>query len=206
VFIYQEGAEYVVVTRNNRIISTYHSALNNSNWIPKWKSNSVSLLSQVKSSHISYLTAIESEFYITTDDQSTSLSWNEAPNWALKSDLYYCQTVVGLLMWGSLSLTRGRVYGLQLLLEIDSAVILGSKSHGTRDHILLSQTRDFPFRCLLRLARIWWRYSTQPPRGIDFWGRVTLRLAVYRQSVRLGAEPLKTHGQNCYSSIEHQRS
>jgi hypothetical protein len=35
--------------------------------------------------------------------------------------------------------------------------------------------------------------------------RVTLRLAVYRQSVRLGAEPLETHGQNFFS-IKHLRS
>jgi hypothetical protein len=28
--------------------------------------------------------------------------------------------------------------------------------------------------------------------------RVTLRLAVHRQSVRLGAEPLEAHGQNCF--------
>jgi hypothetical protein len=31
--------------------------------------------------------------------------------------------------------------------------------------------------------------------------RVTLRLAVYRQSVRLGAEPLETHGQNLFSQL-----
>jgi hypothetical protein len=28
--------------------------------------------------------------------------------------------------------------------------------------------------------------------------RITLRLAVYRRSVRLGAEPLKTHGQDFF--------
>jgi hypothetical protein len=31
--------------------------------------------------------------------------------------------------------------------------------------------------------------------------RVTLPLAVYRQSVRLGAEPLETHGQSCFSQL-----
>jgi hypothetical protein len=45
---------------------------------------------------------------------------------------------------GALSLTRGRVCRLQLLLVLASAVILGSKSHETRDHILLSQIRDYP--------------------------------------------------------------
>jgi hypothetical protein len=31
--------------------------------------------------------------------------------------------------------------------------------------------------------------------------RVTLRLAVYRQLVRLGSEPLETHGQNFFSQL-----
>jgi hypothetical protein len=45
----------------------------------------------------------ESESRITTDGQSDSLSWNKAPIWGLRPDFYYCQTVVGLLMWGALS-------------------------------------------------------------------------------------------------------
>jgi hypothetical protein len=67
---------------------------------------------------------------------------------------------------GVLSLTRGRVCRLQMLLVRASAVILASESRGTRDHILLSQIRDFPFRRLLRLAGLRWRYSTPPPQGI----------------------------------------
>jgi hypothetical protein len=46
--------------------------------------------------------------------------------------------------YGTLSLTRGRVCRLQLLLGLASAVILGSESRETRDHILLSQIRDYP--------------------------------------------------------------
>jgi hypothetical protein len=38
-------------------------------------------------------------------------------------------------MWGSLSLTKGRVCHLQLLLVLASAVILRSESRGTRDNI-----------------------------------------------------------------------
>jgi hypothetical protein len=62
---------------------------------------------------------------------------------------------------GPFSLTRGRVCHLQLLLILASAS-LGSESHGTRDHILPSQIWDFPFRRLLRLAGLRWRYSTAP--------------------------------------------
>jgi hypothetical protein len=63
----------------------------------------------------------------------------------------------------ALSLMRGRVCRLQFLLVLASAVIFGSESHGTRDHILLSQIRNFRFRRLLRLAGLRWRYSTPPP-------------------------------------------
>jgi hypothetical protein len=90
----------------------------------------------------------ESESYVTTDGQPASLSWNKAPIWGLRPDFYYCQTVAGLLMWGALSDER-----------------TGLSSRGTRDHILLSQIRDFPFRGLLRLAGLRWRYSTPPPHG-----------------------------------------
>jgi hypothetical protein len=61
------------------------------------------------------------------------------------------KTVAGLLMWGALSDGR-TVCSLQLLLALASSVTLGSESRGTRDHILLSQIREFPFRRLLQLA------------------------------------------------------
>jgi hypothetical protein len=81
----------------------------------------------------------------------------------------------------ALYLTRGRVCRLQLLLALASAVILGSESRGTSDHILLSQTRDFHFCRLLRLAGLRWRYSTPHPHGMLLYSqsksvRVTLRL------------------------------
>jgi hypothetical protein len=45
----------------------------------------------------------ESESYNTTNGQSASHSWNKAYIWGLRSDICYCQTVAGLLMWGALS-------------------------------------------------------------------------------------------------------
>jgi hypothetical protein len=47
--------------------------------------------------------ASEPESYVTTDGQQASLSWNKAPFWGLRPDLYYCLTVAGLLIWGTLS-------------------------------------------------------------------------------------------------------
>jgi hypothetical protein len=48
----------------------------------------------------------QSQSYVTTDGQSASLSWNKAPIWGLRTDIYYCQTVAGLLVWGALSEER----------------------------------------------------------------------------------------------------
>jgi hypothetical protein len=59
--------------------------------------------------------------------------------------LFYIYVLV-FFFCGAPSLTRGRVCRLQLLLVLGRAVILRSKSRGTRDHIFLSQIRDFPFR------------------------------------------------------------
>jgi hypothetical protein len=79
------------------------------------------------------------------------------------------------------SLRIGQVCRIQLLLVLASADILGSKSLGTHDHILLSQIpgppiymrqetcgpvippgTGFSFRRLLRLAGLRWRHTNQP--------------------------------------------
>jgi hypothetical protein len=82
-----------------------------------------------------WLTAAESESesYATTDGQSASLSWYKAPIWvydqifiAVRNTEYVGQLRV--CWYGALSLTRGRVCRLQLLLVLASAVILGSES------------------------------------------------------------------------------
>jgi hypothetical protein len=78
---------------------------------------------------------------------------------------------------GAPSLTRERVCLLYMLLSLPNAVFLGSESLGTRDHILLSQIWDFPFRRLLRLAGSWWRYSTPP----NFVPLITPRYGLHRK-------------------------
>jgi hypothetical protein len=45
----------------------------------------------------------QSQSYVTTDCLSASLSWNKAPIWGLRPDIYYRQTLAGLLKWGALS-------------------------------------------------------------------------------------------------------
>jgi hypothetical protein len=78
-----------------------------------------------------------------------------------RSSFFFCSC--GCVDLGH-SLMRGRVCCLQLLLALASAVILGSEYRGIRDHMLVSQIGDFPFRRLLRLAGSRWRYSTTPPQ------------------------------------------
>jgi hypothetical protein len=102
------------------------------------------------------------ESYITTDGQSVSLSWNKAPIWGLRPNFYYFQTVTCLLMWGALSDKRTDL-SFKIAAGLASAVILGSESRRSRDHILLSQIRGFPFRHLLRLIGLRWKNSTPPP-------------------------------------------
>jgi hypothetical protein len=53
-------------------------------------------------------TELSLSFYITTDGQSASLSWYQAPIWGLWPDFYYCLTIAGF-WYGAPSLTRGRV-------------------------------------------------------------------------------------------------
>jgi hypothetical protein len=94
-------------------------------------------------------------------------------------------------------LTRGWVCRLQLLLVLASVVILRSESREIHDYILVPPIRDslqlggsviciyiawkqgdpvitpgtvFPFCRILRLARLWWRYSTPPPRATQTTG------------------------------------
>jgi hypothetical protein len=118
----------------------------------------------VLKSRIEFLST-ESDSYITTDGQSASLYWNKAPIWGLRPDFYYCQTVAGLLIWDAF-------YGERTGLSFAIAAGARQRSHSragsrwTRDHILLSQIRDFPLRRLQRLAGLRWRYSTPPPHGI----------------------------------------
>jgi hypothetical protein len=99
--------------------------------------------------------------HVATDVQSISKSRRRAPSEPQD------QALTRITLWqlrycfcGASSLMRGRVSLLYMLLALASVVFLGSESLGTRDHILLSQISDFPFRRLLRLAGSRWRYRS----------------------------------------------
>jgi hypothetical protein len=60
------------------------------------------------------------------------------------SNLFLQLNTCGYSHYATTSLRRGWVCRLQLLLALVSAVILGSESCGTHDHLLLFQIRDSP--------------------------------------------------------------
>jgi hypothetical protein len=86
---------------------------------------------------------VKIKIMLTTDRQSASLSWCQAPIWGPRPDFYRCQTVAGLLTWGALSDER-KGLSFTIAADLASTVILESDSSGTHAHILLSQIRDSP--------------------------------------------------------------
>jgi hypothetical protein len=70
-----------------------------------------------------------SESHITTDSQSASLSWCQAPIWVRHQFFFLLEIVfiqLRVCYFVAPSLTRGRVCNLLLLLVLASAVPLGS--------------------------------------------------------------------------------
>jgi hypothetical protein len=117
--------------------------------------------------------------HIATDGRSISKSWCRAPSGA-HDQIFIIVWQLRSCFCGAPSLTRGRACLVYMLLVLASAVFLGSEFRGTRDHILLYQIWDFPFRRLLRLAGSRWRYSTPPPHviasvilGISLYSRIS---------------------------------
>jgi hypothetical protein len=127
----------------------------------------------------------QSQSYLTTDGQSASLSWCQATIRAHDQFFFLLEICLDSHGFG--------ICNLLLLLVLTNAVSLGSESRGTQDHILLPQFlrlpqpggpgfriyipqeqgypdippgTGFPFRPLLRLAVLGWRYSIPPPHGI----------------------------------------
>jgi hypothetical protein len=79
-----------------------------------------------------------------TDGQPASLSWNKAPFWGLRPDLYYCLTVAGLLIWGALSDERTGL-SLQLLLALTSKFTIELSFISLRGPIISHHTEQFVY-------------------------------------------------------------
>jgi hypothetical protein len=113
-------------------------------------------------SHLAFdLIFSESESYITTDGHSPSLSWNKAPIWGLRQDLYYCQTVAGLLIWSALFDERT---GLSFTVATGPRQCIHSWVRvpwDSRPYFIVSYLR-FPFSLPPTIAGLRWGYSTPP--------------------------------------------
>jgi hypothetical protein len=134
----------------------------------------------------------QSQSYVSTDSQEASLSCCQAPMWGLRPEFYYCRTVAGLLMWGALSDER---MGLPSTIAAGPRQRSHSRvrvPRGSIPYVTVSDSRlsqpggpgpliyipqekggpvippgtRFPFRRLVRLAGLRWRYSNPPPRGM----------------------------------------
>jgi hypothetical protein len=100
------------------------------------------------------LTQSHSQSYFTTSGlPRISSPWRRTP-WDSRPDYFFQMNTCGHSPYITSSMTRGWDCNLQLLLAFASAFISGSESRQIRDHILLSQIRDFPFCRLLRLTRL----------------------------------------------------
>jgi hypothetical protein len=87
----------------------------------------------------------QSHSYFTSGGlQQISSSWRQPP-WDSRPGISFFNWILSFHSpYVTSCSTRGWVCSLQLLLAPSSAVILRSDFHRTRDHILLSQIRDFP--------------------------------------------------------------
>jgi hypothetical protein len=75
------------------------------NWLPGWRPSHTNCSDSLTSTTCSLSLSLS---YITTDGQSASLSWYQAPIWGLWPVFYYRQTIAGF-WYGEPSLTRRRV-------------------------------------------------------------------------------------------------
>jgi hypothetical protein len=106
--------------------------------------NVISLVPSLVPFSISWIRFLSSALELLYDWQFTGAEPLETNG----QKFFYQLNTCGNSPFKTSSRTGGWVCNLQLLLAQASALILGSDSRGTRDHILLSQIRDFPFCCL----------------------------------------------------------
>jgi hypothetical protein len=159
----------------------------------RWEVKTHTLLSLLEEASPNHWTTYQSHShsYVTTDGQSASLSWCQAPIWGPRPNFYYCQTTACWLMWGILSDDRACLSFIifsgprqrghcRVRVPRDSwpyFTLWDSRfpkpgEPGPRIYILQEEGgpvmppgTGFPFRRLLHLAGLRWRYSNPPPHG-----------------------------------------
>jgi hypothetical protein len=135
--------------------------------------------------------ATAASFQILHNSAFVHRATNKATIWGLRPEFYYCQTVAGLLMWGALSDERT---DLPFIIAAGPRQRSDSQARVPWDseHILLSQIREFPFRRLLRLAGLQWKYSTPlPPQSVPY--RKNMTCLLFRETVAVCCENHTEH-------------
>jgi hypothetical protein len=186
-----EGQVPVFISPRNRVAQLYHQALG-SLFVASFDSKGYGGGIWPSLHKGSSVVLDQSQSYVRTDGQSASLSWCQAPIWGLRPDLYYCQTVACLLMRGAFFDERtGLPFTIaaghcqcshswvrvprDLWSYIPVSDLRLPQPGGPGSHIYILQEQGglvippgtgFPFRRLLRLEGLWWRYSNLLPRGV----------------------------------------
>jgi hypothetical protein len=123
-----------------------------------------------------------------TDGQPASPSWNKAPIWGLRPDLYYSLTVAGLLIWGALSDERTC---LSFIIAVELVAIFYCLRFETFLFVAYydSQSHDGGIRSRLQTGSNQFKSKS---KLCQIEVKVTLRLTV-SQSVNLGVKPHLGH-------------
>jgi hypothetical protein len=91
-----------------------------------------------------------------TDGQLASLSWNKAPIWGLRADLYYCPTVAGFLMWAALSDERTGLSFARVTVNSNKSAVSMYNLHFLMVLQPLWALASFQFSHLFKIGRTPW--------------------------------------------------
>jgi hypothetical protein len=97
----------------------------------------------------------QSQSYVTTDDQSASLSWKKEPMWGLIPDLYYCQIVAALLMCGALSDERTGPSFARVKVSSNKSVVSMCNLHFTCYWMYVYTTNARPLSVQQLSSKLW---------------------------------------------------
>jgi hypothetical protein len=114
------------------------------------------------------LAGFQSQSFVTTDSQSASLSWYQAPIWGLRPDFYYVRQLRVCLCGGALSDERtGQSFTIGAdPLQHSHSRVLSLMKLATMCYSLRFETS---FLSPPMTRRLRWRYSTPPTHGKLCW-------------------------------------
>jgi hypothetical protein len=132
-----------------------------------------------------------------------------SPIWGSWPNVYFSFTVTVLFLWGALSDERTGLSFIYAAGPLQRSLSRVRVPWNWWPHFTVSGLR-LPFPSPPTTRRVTMEVfdpaSTRVVSPQSCQSQSFLRLADYRQLVRLDAKPLETHGQNFFFTIEHRRS